>query len=68
MNGNKAKLKFNSNNFEIIQDGDYDICAVSWKNIPLNQLTYLNVELQESYFSPKEVQQRYEELNKKWEF
>ena len=35
------------------------------KNIPLNQLTYWNVELQEAYFSPKEAQQRYEELNKK---
>jgi len=28
-------------------------------------LTYWNVELQEAYFSPKEAQQRYEELNKK---
>ena len=35
------------------------------KNIPLNQLTYWNVDLQEAYFSPKEVQQRYEEINKK---
>jgi len=24
MNGNKAKLKFNSNNFEIIEEGDYE--------------------------------------------
>ena len=54
-----------ANNFEIIRDGDYVVCAVSGKNIPLNQLTYWNVELQEAYFSPKEAQQRYEELNKK---
>ena len=65
MNQIKAKLKFKPNNFEIIQDGDYVICAVSGKNISLNQLTYWNVELQEAYFSPKEAQQRYEELNKK---
>ena len=51
MNGNKAKLKFNPNNFEIIEKGDYVVCAVSGKNIPLNQLTYWNVELQEAYFS-----------------
>ena len=38
------------------------------KNIPLNQLTYWNVELQEAYFSPKEAQQKYEELNKKWNY
>ena len=35
------------------------------KKIPIRQLTYWNVELQEAYFSPKEAQQRYEELNKK---
>jgi hypothetical protein len=65
MNGNKAKLKFKPNSFEIIVEGDYVICGVSGKNIPLNQLTYWNVELQEAYFSPKEAQERYEELNKK---
>ena len=65
MNRNKAKLKFKPNNFEIIEEGDYVICSVSGKKISLNQLTYWNVELQEAYFSPKEAQQRYEELNKK---
>ena len=65
MNRNKAKLKFNPNNFEIIEDGDYVVCAVSGKNIPLKQLTYWNVELQEAYYSAKEAQQKYEELNKK---
>ena len=65
MNKKKAKLKYNANNFEIIEDGDYVVCAVSGKNIQINQLTYWNVELQEAYFSPKEAQQRYEELNKK---
>ena len=64
MNANKAKLKFNPNGFDIIEDGEYVICAVSGKNILLNHLTYWNVELQEAYFSPKEAQQRYEELNK----
>ena len=65
MNINKAKLKFKPNNFEIIEEGDYVVCAFSGKKIPLNQLTYWNVELQEAYFSPKEAQHRYEELNKK---
>jgi len=65
MNGNIAKIKFNQNNFEIIEDGDFVICAVSGKQIFLNQLTYWNAQLQEAYFSPKEVQMRYEELKKK---
>ena len=65
MNRNKAKLKFLPNNFEIIEEGDHVVCAVSGKNIPLNQLTYWNAELQEAYYAAKEAQQRYEELNKK---
>ena len=65
MNGNKAKIKYNPNNFEVIEEGNFVICAVSGKDIPLYQLTYWNVELQEAYFSPKEAQQRYEELIKK---
>ena len=51
MNKNKAKLQFNPNNFEIIENGDYVVCAVSGKNISLEKLTYWNVELQEAYFS-----------------
>ena len=64
MNKNKAKLRFNHNNFEIIEEGDHVVCAVSGKNIPLNQLTYWNVDRQEAYFSPKEARQKYEELKK----
>ena len=36
MSGNKAKLKFNPNNFEIVENGDYVVCAVSGKDIPYN--------------------------------
>ena len=46
-----AKLKYLPNNFKIIEEGDYVICAVSGKKISLNHLTYWNVELQEPYFS-----------------
>tara|TARA_B100000700_G_scaffold314563_1_gene401324 strand:+ start:317 stop:511 length:195 start_codon:yes stop_codon:yes gene_type:complete len=46
-----AKLKYLPNNFEILEHGDYVICAVSGKKIDINNLTYWNVELQEAYFS-----------------
>ena len=46
-----AKIKYLPNNFEVIQDGDYVICAVSGKKISLENLTYWNVEEQEAYFS-----------------
>ena len=64
MNEILAKLKYGSNSFEVIEKGDYVICAISGKKIPLEKLTYWNVELQEAYFSSKEVQIRYEELKK----
>ena len=46
-----AKLKYLPNNFEILQNGDHVICAISGKKIPLEKLTYWNVDLQEAYFS-----------------
>ena len=46
-----AKLKYLTNNFEVIQDGDHVICAISGKKIPLEKLTYWSVEDQEAYFS-----------------
>tara|TARA_S200000501_G_scaffold330256_1_gene331433 strand:- start:88 stop:279 length:192 start_codon:yes stop_codon:yes gene_type:complete len=56
-----AKIKYLPNNFEIIQDGDHVICAISGKKIPLNNLTYWNEELQEAYFSYKEASQKREQ-------
>ena len=57
-----AKLKYLPNNFEVIQDGDHVICAISGKKIPLKDLNYWNVELQEAYYSPKEAQRKRELL------
>ena len=46
-----AKLKYLPNNFQVIQEGDHVICAISGKKISLEKLSYWNVELQEPYFS-----------------
>ena len=46
-----AKLKYLPNNFDIIEDGDHVICAVSGKKISLQNLNYWNVDEQEAYFS-----------------
>ena len=64
MENTVAKLKFKENNYGIIEPGDHVICAVSKKKILLKNLNYWNVELQEPYYSPVEVKQRYEELKK----
>ena len=58
-----AKLKYLPNNFEVIQDGDHVICAISGKKIPLEKLTYWNVELQEPYFSYIEASLKRDEKN-----
>ena len=54
MRKKKAKLVFKHNSFDIIEDGDYVLCAVSGKEIMLKNLNYWNVELQ-AYYSPIEV-------------
>ena len=60
-----AKIKYLPNNFQIIENGDYVICAVSGKKINLDNLVYWNVELQEAYFSYKEAFEKREQLDKK---
>ena len=60
-----AKIKYLPNNFEIIDPGDYVICAVSGKKIDLENLTYWNVELQEPYYSYQEASIKREENNNK---
>ena len=60
----KAKLIFKHNYFEIVEEGDYVICAISGKEILLKDLNYWNVELQEAYFSAKEANERYKNLGK----
>tara|TARA_Y100001935_G_scaffold229058_1_gene208482 strand:- start:188 stop:376 length:189 start_codon:yes stop_codon:yes gene_type:complete len=55
-----AKLKYFPNNFKIIETGDYVICAVSGKEIALENLNYWNVDLQEPYFSYVEAHKKRE--------
>jgi len=55
-----AKLKYLPNNFEVIQEGDHVICAISGKKISLKDLNYWNVELQEPYFSYIEASKKRE--------
>ena len=58
MKNKLAKLKYLPNNFEIIENGDHVICAVSGKKIQLEKLNYWTVELQEAYFSYIEASQK----------
>ena len=64
MKNKLAKLKYLPNKFNIIEEEDHVICAVSGKKINLDKLTYWNVELQEAYYSYREAEEKNEKLNK----
>ena len=64
MSKKKAKLTFKHNYFEILEEGDYVLCAISGKKIQLQNLNYWNVDLQEAYFSPIEANERYKKQKK----
>ena len=60
----KAKLIIKHNSFDVIEEGDFVNCAITGKEIMLKDLNYWNVELQEAYFSPIEVNKRIKNLKK----
>ena len=62
MNKKKAKVIYKHNSFEIVEVGDHVLCAVSGREIKLENLNYWNVDLQEAYFSPIEVKKKNENL------
>ena len=64
MGKKKAKLIFKHNYFEILEEGDYVLCAISGKEIKLQNLQYWNVDLQEAYFSSIEVNEKYKSQKK----
>jgi len=61
MNKKLAKIKYLPNDFQIIEQGDHVVCAISGKVINLAELNYWNVELQEPYYSYKEAAIKREE-------
>ena len=62
MNKKKAKLHYKNNSYDIIEEGNFVICAISGKEIPLKDLNYWNVDLQEAYYSTLEVNKRFKSL------
>ena len=58
-----AKIKYLPNNFKILENWDYVLCAVSGKKISLENLNYWNVDTQEAYYSYKEAHLKKEEIN-----
>ena len=64
MNEKKAKLIFKHNSFDIVEEGDYVLCAISGKKIMLKDLQYWNVDNQEAYYSAVEADEKFKNLKK----
>jgi len=58
MNG-EAEVKFLDGDFRVVRPGAYVRCAVTGVPIPLEELKYWSVDLQEAYASPEAVIQRH---------
>jgi hypothetical protein len=54
----EAEIKNLDGDFRIIRPGAFVRCAVTGVAIPLEELRYWNVELQEAYVSPEAVLRR----------
>ncbi len=55
----EAEVKYLDGDFRIIRAGAFVRCAVTDVPIPLEELKYWSVELQEAYVSPEAVLQRF---------
>ncbi len=61
--GPEAKIQFGDNDFTIVKAGNFVRCAVSGEPIPLDELRYWSVDLQEAYRGPEEATKRWKETN-----
>ena len=57
----EAEVKYLDGDFRVVRPGGFVRCAVTGVPIPLEELKYWSVELQEAYATPEAVLQRYQE-------
>ena len=55
----EAQLQYLDGDFRVISPGTYVRCAVTDTRIPLDELKYWSVDLQEAYALPSAVLQRH---------
>jgi hypothetical protein len=55
----EAEIRYLDGDFRVVRPGSFVRCAVSGVPIPLEELKYWSVDLQEAYASPDLVLQRY---------
>lgn len=55
----EAEVKYLDGDFRVIRPGAFVRCAVTGAEIPLEELRYWSVDMQEAYVSPEAVLQRH---------
>ena len=55
----EAEVKYLDGDFRVLRPGAFVRCAVTGAAIPLEELKYWSVDLQEAYASPEAVLQRH---------
>jgi hypothetical protein len=55
----EAVVQYLDSNLRVVKPGAFVRCAVTGQPIPLDDLKYWSVELQEAYASPLEVMMRF---------
>ena len=55
---NAATLMYGPNGFRVVKPGHFVPCAVTGQPIPLEELRYWSVDMQEAYVSPEVATKR----------
>ncbi len=56
--GGEAVIHYLDGSYRVVKPGAYVRCSVTGRPIPLEELSYWNVDLQEAYSSPEAVAER----------
>jgi hypothetical protein len=59
--GRRARLRFLPGSYQVIEQGDHVLCAVTGDLVPLSALRYWSHELQEAYRDAVVANRRYSE-------
>jgi hypothetical protein len=57
--GREAVVRYGDSELQVIRPGDYVLCAVTRRRVPLNQLKYWSVSRQEAYAGPEQAMERF---------
>lgn len=61
----EARLKYLDADLKVVSRGDFVICAITGRKIPLQELRYWSVDLQEAYVDASAASSRWTEIRNK---